>query len=375
MNDSKQAVGVRPSSLTVKGIRARPVVLKLKRPVVARIATITEWPLILIDLATDEGIVGRSYLEPYTVKAMKYLIPALLDLGEMLKGHSLAPVELYALARKSLHFVGYQGMSMIAVAGLDMAAWDALAKAAGVPLCVLLGGSVGPVSAYNSNGLWLKEPDAVAAEAIELRDEGGFTGLKLRLGRDRVRDDLATIEAVRNTVGNDMHLMADFNQGLDLGEALQRCHAIDDLGLDWIEEPLVYDNFEGYVKLTAELKTPIQIGENFYGPRDLYRALQCKACDIVMPDFMRIGGVTGWLKAAAIAGTAGVPVSTHLYPEVAAHVMRVTETAHWLEWQDWADPILQRPYDIKDGRLHIPDVPGVGLEWNESAVEANMASF
>jgi mandelate racemase len=375
MKDSNRAAGVRPSPLTVKGIRARPVVLKLKRPVVARIATITEWPLILIDLATDEGIVGRSYLEPYTVKTMKYLIPALLDLGEMLKGHSLAPVELYALARKSLHFVGYQGMSMIAVAGLDMAAWDALAKAAGVPLCVLLGGSVGPVSAYNSNGLWLKEPDAVAAEAIELRDEGGFTGLKLRLGRDRVRDDLATIEAVRNAVGNDMHLMVDFNQGLDLGEALQRCHAIDDLGLDWIEEPLVYDNLDGYVQLAAELKTPIQIGENFYGPRDLHRALQCKACDFVMPDFMRIGGVTGWLRAAAIAGTAGVPVSTHLYPEVAAHVMRVTETAHWLEWQDWADPILQRPYDIRDGRLHIPDVPGVGLEWNESAVRANLASF
>ena len=375
MNDSNRAAAVSASSLKVKGIRARPVILKLKRPVVARIATITEWPLILIDLTTDEGIVGRSYLEPYTVKAMKYLVPALLDLGELLKGHAVAPVELYALARKSLHFVGYQGMSMIAVAGLDMAAWDALAKAAGVPLCVLLGGSVGPVSAYNSNGLWLKEPDAVAAEAIELRDEGGFTGLKLRLGRDRVRDDLATIEAVQNAVGEDMHLMVDFNQGLDLGEALQRCHAIDDLGLDWIEEPLVYDNLDGYVQLAAELKTPIQIGENFYGPRDLYRALQCKACDFVMPDFMRIGGVTGWLKAAAIAGTAGIPVSTHLYPEVAAHVMRVTETAHWLEWQDWADPILQRPYDIREGRLHIPDVPGVGLEWNESAVKANMATF
>jgi mandelate racemase len=375
MNDSNRAAAVSASSLKVKGIRARPVILKLKRPVVARIATITEWPLILIDLTTDEGIVGRSYLEPYTVKAMKYLVPALLDLGELLKGHAVAPVELYALARKSLHFVGYQGMSMIAVAGLDMAAWDALAKAAGVPLCVLLGGSVGPVSAYNSNGLWLKEPDAVAAEAIELRDEGGFTGLKLRLGRDRVRDDLATIEAVQNAVGEDMHLMVDFNQGLDLGEALQRCHAIDDLGLDWIEEPLVYDNLDGYVQLAAELKTPIQIGENFYGPRDLYRALQCKACDFVMPDFMRIGGVTGWLKAAAMAGTAGVPVSTHLYPEVAAHVMRVTETAHWLEWQDWADPILQRPYDIREGRLHIPDVPGVGLEWNESAVKANMATF
>ena len=375
MKGRERAEGMRFASLTFKSIRARPVVLKLERPVVARIATITDWPLILIDLYTEEGVVGRSYLAPYTVKSMRYLIPALHDFGEMLKGHIVTPLDLYALARKSLHFVGYQGMSMIAVAGLDMAAWDALAKAANMPLCVLLGGSVGPVTAYNSNGLWLKDPHAVAAEAIELRDEGGFTGLKLRLGRDQVRDDLATIDAVRNAVGDDMHLMVDFNQGLHLGEAVQRCHAIDDLGLDWIEEPLVYDNFDGFAQLAAELKTPIQIGENFYGPRDLLRALQSKACDYVMPDFMRIGGVTGWLRAAAIAGTAGVPMSTHLYPEIAAHAMRITETAHWLEWQDWADPILQKPYEIKDGQLHIPNVPGVGLEWNEDAVKANQSEL
>jgi len=362
-------------SLTFKSLRARPVVLKLKRPVVARIATIKEWPLVLIDLQTEEGIVGRSYLEPYVVKAMRYLIPALHDLGDMLEGRRIAPFELYDAARKSLHFVGYERLSLIAASGLDMAAWDALAKAAGAPLCVLLGGSVGPVKSYNSNGLWLRQPEAVAAEAIELRDEGGFTGLKLRLGRERVRDDLATIAAVRNAVGDDMHLMVDFNQGLDLAEALQRCHGIDDLGLAWIEEPIVYDNLDGFAQLAAELKTPIQIGENFYGPRELHKALQKKACDLVMPDFMRIGGVTGWIRAAAIAGAAGVPMSTHLYPEVAAHVMRVTETAHWLEWQDWADPILRKPYDIKDGLLHIPDVPGVGLEWDEDAVAANQAQL
>ncbi len=366
---------MRAEPLTFKSIRARPVVLKLKRPVVARIAAITDWPLILIDLHTDEGIVGRSYLEPYTPKAMKYLIPALHDFGAMLAGRPVAPAELYELARRSLHFVGYAGLSMIAVSGLDMAAWDALAKAAGMPLCVLLGGAVGPVKAYNSNGLWLQEADAVAAEAIVLRDEGGFAGLKLRLGRERMRDDLNTIAAVRDAVGDDMQLMVDFNQGLDLGEALQRCHAIDDLGLAWIEEPIVYDNYEGYAQLAAELSTPIQIGENFYGPRDLYVALQRKACDYVMPDFMRIGGVTGWLRAAAIAGAAGVPMSSHLYPEVAAHVMRVTETAHWLEWQDWADPVLQKPYEVKDGLLHIPDAAGVGLDWNEDVVAANRADL
>jgi mandelate racemase len=362
---------MRSLTLTLKSLSARPVLLKLRRPVVARIATIADWPLVLIDLHTEEGVVGRSYLEPYTPKAMRYIVPALHDLGQMLRGRKIAPFELFDAARRSLHFVGYQGLSMIAVAGLDMAAWDALAKAAGVPLCVLLGGSVGPVPAYNSNGLWLRDPKAVAEEAVELCGEGGFTALKLRLGRDRIEDDLNTVASVRDAVGAGVELMIDFNQGLHLGEALARCHAIDGMGLAWIEEPLVYDNYDGHAQLAAELKTPIQIGENFYGPRDLYRAIQSKACDLVMPDFMRIGGVSGWLRSAPIAAAAGLPISTHLYPEVAAHVMRATEGAHWLEWQSWADPILAKPYEVRDGHLHIPEAAGIGLEWNEDTVAAN----
>jgi len=355
-------------NLTVRSLRARPVVLPLRRPVVARIATITDWPMILIDLETEEGVTGRAYLEPYSVKSLKYLVAALNDFSAELAGRPVAPVDLYEAARRSLHFVGYEGLAMIAVSGLDMAAWDALARAAGQPLCVLLGGSVGPVKSYNSNGLWLHAPDKVAEEAIELREEGGFQGLKLRLGRDRLADDIATIDAVRATVGEDMALMIDFNQGLDMAEALRRCRAIDDMGLAWLEEPVVYTNLDGYARLAADLKTPIQIGENFYGPSEVHKALQLKACDLIMPDFMRIGGVTGWMRAAAIAAVAGIPVSTHLYPEVAAHVMRVTETAHWLEWQDWADPVLQRPYAVVDGAIEIPDTPGLGLDWDEDVV-------
>src|SRR5580704_12697668 len=113
---------MRSATLTFESIRARPVVLKLKRPVIARIATITDWPLILIDLYTNEGVVGRSYLEPYIVKSMRYLIPALHDFGEIRKGRRITPFELFDAARKSLHFGGYEGMSMIAVSGLDMAA-------------------------------------------------------------------------------------------------------------------------------------------------------------------------------------------------------------------------------------------------------------
>jgi mandelate racemase len=193
------------------------------------------------------------------------------------------------------------------------------------------------------------------------------------MGRPRLSDDLQAIDTIRKALGDDVALMVDFNQGLDLADALPRCHAIDDHGLAWIEEPILYDNLDGYAKLAAELHTPLQIGENFYGPREMHKAIQRNACDLVMLDFMRIGGVTGWMRAAAIAGAAGIPVSTHLYPEVGAHMMRVTETAHWLEWQDWANPVLKKPYRLKDGLLHIPDAPGLGLEWDEDVVKNHLA--
>ena len=256
----------------------------------------------------------------------------------------------------------------IALSGLDMALWDAAAKAADLPLAELLGSSLAPLPSYNSNGLWLTPLEKLSAEASALVAEGGFTGLKLRLGRDKLADDLAAIAAVRDAAGATVKLMCDFNQGLSLGDALVRCHALDDLGLYWFEEPTTYDNIPGYAQLTRELKTPVQLGENFYGPRLLYQAVLAGAGDYVMPDLMRIGGVTGWLRAAAITGAAGIPMSTHLYPEIAAHLMRVTDTAHWLEWQDWADPILSEPFKLKGGQLIVPDKPGQGIEWNEQAI-------
>jgi mandelate racemase len=355
--------------LTLKSVTVRPVVVPLRRPIVSKVGLYNDWPLILIDLYTEEGIVGRSYLEPYLKQAARYLVPAIMDLAEVLKGQLIAPFELFRKAINTLHLVGREGLSLIAVTGLDMAAWDALAKAAGMPLAVFLGGTLGPVPAYNSNGLWLTPIEGLGEEARALVKEGGFTALKLRLGRDRLADDLAAITAVRAAAGEEVKLMCDFNQGLSLGDALQRCHALDEQGLFWFEEPIVYDNLAGYVQLTRELKTPVQLGENFYGPRALYQAIAAGAGDFVMPDLMRIGGVTGWLRAAAIAGAAGVPMSTHLYPEVAAHLLRVTETAHWLEWQNWANPILKEPFDLRDGSLIVPDRPGCGIDWDESAVK------
>jgi mandelate racemase len=354
--------------LTFASVDVRAVLLPLRRPVVSRVGRFDRWPLILVDLHTAEGVTGRSYVEPYLAHAAKYIAPAIRDLAGGRRGSPVRPLEDFQDARRSLNLIGYEGVAMIAVSALDMAEWDALARASGVPLAVLLGGSTGAVRAYNSNGLWLTEPGTLGREAADLVAEGGFEALKLRMGRSTLGADRQALTAVREAVGGEVELMVDFNQGLSLGDARRRCHALDHEGLYWFEEPVTYNNLEGCAALARELRTPVQLGENFYGPRELMRAIAMGASDYVMPDLMRIGGVSGWLRAAPIAAAHGIEISTHLYPEVAAHLMRVTETAHWLEWQDWAYPILAEPFALEHGALVVPDRPGCGIEWDEQAV-------
>lgn len=355
--------------LTLDSVRIRGVVVPLRRPIVAKVGEFRQWPFILIDVMTKEGVVGRSYLEPYVEKSVKYIAQAITDLADALKDKPLAPLDAYRDNMRTMHLVGREGVSLIAISGLDMAIWDALAKAANVPLAVLLGATAGPVRAYNTNGLWLIPLDRVEKEAAELVAQGNFKAIKIRLGREKLKDDLAVIAAVRRAVGEDVQLMCDFNQGLAFGEALLRLHALDDQGLSWFEEPIVYDDLEGCAQLAREMKTPVQIGENIYGPRGFLKAVNARAADLYMPDLMRIGGVTGFMRSAAIAGAAGLPLSNHLYPMISTHLLRASETADWLEWSDWAEPILANPLPVKDGFAMVPDVPGVGLEWNEDAVK------
>ena len=354
--------------LTFESVQVRAVAIPMRRPIVSKVGTYAEWPFILIDLHTKEGIVGRSYLEPYLRNAVRYIGPAILDLAETFKGRQLAPLDLFRDAMGMMHLLGRQGVSMIAAAGLDMAIWDARAKAAGLPLAEFLGGSVGRLRAYNTNGLWLLPLERLAGEAEELVAEGGFSAIKLRLGRSSLREDIRAIEAVRGAVGPEIDLMCDFNQGLTLGDAIARCHGLDDQGLYWFEEPVVFDNYAQSAQLTQELKTPVQIGENIYGPRSFLEAVQARAADLYMPDLMRIGGVTGWLRAAAIAGAAGHPMSSHLYPEVSAHLLRATKSADWLEWCDWGNPIIAEPFEVAEGQVIVPDRPGNGIAWDEGAV-------
>jgi mandelate racemase len=356
--------------LTLHSIRLRVVLVPLRRPIVSNptVGKYTEWPYLLLDLMTNEGVTGRSYLEPYVTRSADYIIPTIHAIADALRGKPLAPLDCYRTAVQTTHLSGREGVGLVATSALDMAIWDAVSKAAGLPLATYLGATVAPVRAYNTNGLWLLPVDQLADEARSLVAEGQFSAIKMRMGRPRLRDDIAALEAVRGAVGPDVRLMVDFNQALDMSEARLRLHALDDQGLQWFEEPIVYDHYAGTAQLARELKTPIQIGENIYGPRSFYQAVQAQAADLYMPDLMRIGGVTGFMKCAAIAGAAGIPLSTHLYPEFSAHLLRASDSAHWLEWREWANPFIAEPFEVKDGAVVIPERVGAGVEWDEGAV-------
>jgi mandelate racemase len=233
-----------------------------------------QWPFVLTDVLTKEGVIGHSYLEPYRVTATKSIVALIEDMAEQQRGKPVAPFDRFEEAVRSLHLLGRQGVVLIAIAALDMAMWDALAKALGLPLVVMLDGTVGPVRAYNTNGLWLIPLERLADEASSLAAEGDFKAIKIRLGCDNVKDDLKAIAEVRRAVGDDIILMSDFNQGLSFNAALRRLHQLDDQGLEWFEEPIVFDDFANSARLANELKTPLQIGENIYGRGTSYRLSQ-----------------------------------------------------------------------------------------------------
>jgi mandelate racemase len=285
----------------------------------------------------------------------------------MVRGDAVAPVAIAKKLGPRFTLMGSEGLPTMAMSGLDVALWDALARATSLPLARLLGGDLHPVPAYNSNGLGLDAPEKVADEAVELLAEG-FHAVKLRLGRKALWDDVLATRAVRAKIPAGALLMTDFNQALTVAEALARGRALDREQVYWIEEPIRHDDYAGAARVARELETPVQLGENFLGTRAMATALAARASDYVMPDLARIGGVTGWLRAAALADAAGIEMSSHLYPEVSAQLLAVTPTAHFLEYVDWAAPVLVRPLEIADGQALPGEAPGAGVDWNEEAV-------
>jgi mandelate racemase len=353
--------------LTLRSLSATAVRLPMNRPLGTSAQKLDVASLLLVDLETHEGVDGRAYAFCYLPSIARSLVPVVAELSVALAGLPLVPHDLFQKVARHFKLPGLTGPLGMVASSVDTAIWDALAKAAEMPLATFLGAVPQPVLAYNSNGLGLMLPEAAADEAEALL-ENGFRGVKLRLGRADFDHDLAVVRAVRRRLPDGIQLMVDFNQALTFSDAMRYCLTLDGEGVYWIEEPIRHDDYHHSALIAQAAKTPIQIGENFNGLPPMATALAASASDYVMLDLDRIGGVTGWQRAAGLASAYNREVSSHLFPEVSAHLLAATPGRHWLEYVDWAAPILQDPIRIVDGMAIVPTCPGNGLRWDDAAV-------
>ena len=200
----------------------------------------------------------------------------------------------------------------------------------------------------------------------------GFRGIKIKGGDGDLANDERVVKAVRELIGPDVALMLDFNQSLDPSEANRRIERLAAYDLHWIEEPVPAENLQGHAKVRATSPISIQSGENWWFPRGFAEAIAAGASDFIMPDLMKVGGVTGWLRVAGQAEAASIPMSSHLFAEASAHMLAVTPTAHWIEYLDLARAIVAEPVEIVDGTITAQG-QGLGLSWDEAAVAKYLA--
>jgi mandelate racemase len=353
------------SSPTIQGFKVRAVRVPMTEPHQTASGVITESPMVLTDILTDTGVRGHSMVFTYTPAALKPTAELIQNFEALVQGDALAPAEVEQKLAKKFRLLGPQGLVGIALSAIDMALWDALARVHSLPLVSLLGGVKKPIPAYGAVGYDGAEKSGKGAERWAKR---GFTGVKAKIGYPTVQEDIAVVRAIREAAGDDMAIMVDYNQCLTPTEAVDRIRVLDDEGLAWVEEPTLAHDYTGHALVAREARTPIQCGENWWGTLDMLHAIEAQASDFLMPDVMKIGGVSGWLRAAALAQVKNMRVSNHLWPEISARLLCCTPTAHWLEYADWWNPILAEPLRIEKGMAIIDDAIGSGVEWNEEAV-------
>ncbi len=352
------------TSPIIEDIEARAVIAPLARPVTTAVGTIPSAPLVLIDVIATQGVVGRSYIFGYSPVTLRPLVELISNLKDMLKGKPISPVDRMRAFEQSFRLLGRQGLLGMAISGLDMAFWDVLGRMQGLSVARLLGGGDQPLPAYDSYGVVDVERDATQLERSLAQ---GFTAIKIKIGGGTLSQDIKTVAAVREIVGPETRLMVDYNQSLTVPEALRRTHCLAEYDLHWVEEPVPAEDLAGHATVRASSRVPIQTGENWWFPEDAARAIAAGASDFAMLDIMKIGGITGWLRAAAQAEGASLPVSSHIFVEASAHVLAVTSNAHLLEYLDIASAVLSEPLQVDDG-IVCPRGPGLGLDWDMDAV-------
>ena len=322
---------------------------------------------VTLQLRTDDGVEGIGYAgfaSPLMTKALKEAVDALAEqtLGD-------DPMRVETIATKLLELGGRgapSGLVTRAVSAIDIALWDLKGKALNQPVYKLLGGFRDRVPTYASGYLWRHfDADALAEKGAELVAEG-FRAMKFRMGAESTNvKEIERMKALREAVGNEIDLMVDINQGWDVNRSIAMGREMEECALFWLEDPTNYEDFDGLARIADALDTPITAGEYLWGVAPFRSFLEKRSVDVVMVDIMRVGGLTQWMKVAHMAEAWNLPVVSHLAPDVLVHAVAAIPNGLTVEHMPWSLPLFNEELTMEDGRLVLPEQPGLGLTLDE----------
>jgi L-alanine-DL-glutamate epimerase-like enolase superfamily enzyme len=334
----------------------------------------THWSVAGCWLHTDEGLVGTGYTglegdgEDLIAQVIdRYYAPVLIGRD---------PSEISAIWEDlqwgRLHWVGRAGITQMALAAVDIALWDLVALASGVPLWKLLGGhKTQRIDAYNTDGGWLNwSIDELVADTTRLIEQG-WSGVKIKVGCADPADDRRRVAAVRAAIGDGPMLMVDANMAWDPATARARGQQLEDYRLDWLEEPLHPDDVASHAQLARELRTPIAVGESLYHRFVFRDYLAADAAAIIQADVTRVGGVTEWLRIAGMAASFNRPVIPHAgdMVQVHQHLVAATANAPMIEYIPWIRELFTEPVVVADGRVVVPRAPGASTTMRPESLQ------
>ncbi|MFI1855283.1 mandelate racemase/muconate lactonizing enzyme family protein [Streptomyces sp. NPDC020480] len=357
----------------ISWIKLSSVTLPLATPIsdakvfTGRQKPMTEVAFLFVELATEGGHqgIGFSYSKraggPGQFTHAKEIAPTLL--GE-------DPSDIAKLWTKLVWAgasVGRSGLSTQAVAAFDIALWDLKAKRAGLPLAKLLGAHRDSVRCYNTSGGFLHTPTEQLLENASASLASGIGGIKIKVGHPDGKVDLGRVTAVREHLGDEVPLMVDANQQWDRPTAQRMGRALEEFGLIWIEEPLDAYDARGHAALAASLDTPVATGEMLASVAEHWELIRNEAADIIQPDAPRIGGITQFLKLAALAEHQHLQLAPHFAMEIHLHLAAAYPYEPWVEHFDWLEPLFNERLHISDGRMHVSSRPGLGITLSEQA--------
>ena len=330
----------------------------------------TNWH-VLSRVFTNDGIQGIGFAVATRGTLVKAVAHAAEELGHLLVGMNVLEIEA---ARERMEraggWAGPGGMLNIALATLDIALWDATGKILGQPLYRLLGGHRDRIPAYASDALWYSLPLETLVASAQHHVSQGYDMVKLRLGHEAHPDgEVERVRAVQAAVGPHVKVMVDATESWNEAQAVATGRALQEAGIVWLEDPVSHQNLAGLAHLTQVLDVPIAAGEHLYGLDAFQKTFDARAVNIAIIDLARVGGITPWIKVAALAEARGIPVAGHVIPEVHVHLLSAVPNGHLVEYMPRSVPIFDSSLQLEDGHLLAPQAPGLGVVVNEDACE------